>query len=159
MVYLLVNTILKQDTMVLWSGSPTLDRKVEGSNPAAANLYSELGDQQNAPPTSSLLWHQKVFHCLHKGLFRFRSLLHLSYHETSNTPFRENLGARLPTSEAILIMHLDSEFFLTHNNAFTFMFLIPIFIIKVWIYLRSLMKYTTTTTTTVNLASWFIKTL
>ena len=29
-----------QDTVVLWSKSSTLDRKVEGSNPATANFWS-----------------------------------------------------------------------------------------------------------------------
>ena len=34
-----VNVVaIKQDTVVLWSKSSTLDRKVEGSNPAAANI-------------------------------------------------------------------------------------------------------------------------
>ena len=31
----------KQDTVVLWSKSSTLDQKVEGSNPAAANFSFE----------------------------------------------------------------------------------------------------------------------
>ena len=31
-----------QDTVVLWSKSPTLDRKVKGSNPAAANFSFEV---------------------------------------------------------------------------------------------------------------------
>ena len=33
-----------QDTVVLWSKSSTLDRKVEGSNPAAANFSFEVDD-------------------------------------------------------------------------------------------------------------------
>ena len=38
-------TILeKQDIMVLWSKMPTLDRKVKGSNPAAANFSFEVDD-------------------------------------------------------------------------------------------------------------------
>ena len=34
----------KQDTLVLWSKSSTLDRKVEGSNPAAAYFSFEVDD-------------------------------------------------------------------------------------------------------------------
>ena len=36
--------IQEQDTVVLWSKSSTLDRKVEGSNPAAANFSFEVDD-------------------------------------------------------------------------------------------------------------------
>ena len=35
---------MEQDTVVLWSKSSTLDRKVEGSNPAAANFSFEVND-------------------------------------------------------------------------------------------------------------------
>ena len=34
----------KQDTVVLWSKSSTLDWKVKGSNPAAANFSFEVDD-------------------------------------------------------------------------------------------------------------------
>ena len=35
---------MKQDTVVLWSKSSTLDRKFKGSNPAAANFSFEVDD-------------------------------------------------------------------------------------------------------------------
>ena len=36
--------VVSQDTVVLWSKSPTLDRKVERSNPTAANFSFEVDD-------------------------------------------------------------------------------------------------------------------
>ena len=36
--------MLKQDIVVLWSKSSTLDLKVEGSSPAAANFSFEVDD-------------------------------------------------------------------------------------------------------------------
>ena len=36
--------LIRQDTVVLWSKSSTLDRKVEGSNPAPANYSFEVDD-------------------------------------------------------------------------------------------------------------------
>ena len=35
---------MKQDTVVLWSKSSILDRKIEGSNPAAANFSFDVDD-------------------------------------------------------------------------------------------------------------------
>ena len=39
-----INKSLEQDTVVLWSKSSTLNRKVEGSNPAGANFSFEVDD-------------------------------------------------------------------------------------------------------------------
>ena len=39
-----LDLFFKQDTLVLWSKSSTLDRKFEGSNPAAANFSFKVDD-------------------------------------------------------------------------------------------------------------------
>ena len=39
-----LDLFFKQDTLVLWSKSSTLDRKFEGSNPAAANFSFEVDE-------------------------------------------------------------------------------------------------------------------
>ena len=43
-VFYILRAVSKQDTVVLWSKSSTLDRKVEGSNPAATHFSFEVDD-------------------------------------------------------------------------------------------------------------------
>ena len=50
----------EQDTVVLWSKSSTLDRKFQGSNPAAANFSFEVNDHWRVK--HSRIWSKKQDH-------------------------------------------------------------------------------------------------